>query len=61
MSFAVNQVCQFMHAPREPHLQAAKKILGFLKGSLTQGLWFKKGFVHLSAFLDADWAGCPFD
>lgn len=35
LSFAVNQVCQFMHAPREQHMQAAKRILRFLKGTLT--------------------------
>ena len=61
VSFAVNQVCQFMHTPRESHLQAAKRILRFLKGSITHGLWFKKGTLHLSAFSDADRAGCPFD
>ncbi|KAM2276855.1 hypothetical protein ACFXTI_035234 [Malus domestica] len=61
LSFAVNQVCQFMHAPREPHLQAAKRILRFLKATVSHGLWFKKGIVHLTAYSDADWAGCPFD
>ncbi|KAM1580053.1 hypothetical protein ACFX1Z_041414 [Malus domestica] len=61
LSFAVNQVCQFMHAPREPHLQAAKRILRFLKATVSHGLWFKKGDIHLTAYSDADWAGCPFD
>ncbi|KAM1666352.1 hypothetical protein ACFX14_045629 [Malus domestica] len=61
LSFAVNQVCQFMHSPREQHLQAVKRILRFLKGTLTQGLWFKKGSLALTAYSDADWAGCTFD
>ena len=61
LSFAVNQVCQFMHAPREPHLQAAKRILRFLKATVSHGLWFKKGDIHLTAYSDADWAGCLFD
>ena len=61
ISFAVNQVCQFLHCPREPHLQAVKIILRFLKGSVTQGLWFKKGPLHLTAYSDVDWAGCTFD
>ncbi|XP_050123705.1 uncharacterized mitochondrial protein AtMg00810-like [Malus sylvestris] len=61
ISFAVNQVCQFFQCPRESHFQAVKRILRFLKGSAHQGLWFKKGSLHLTAFSDADWAGCIFD
>ncbi|KAM2735330.1 hypothetical protein PS2_023163 [Malus domestica] len=61
ISFAVNQVCQFLHCPRESHFQAVKRILRFLKGSAHQGLWFKKGSLHLTAFSDADWAGCTFN
>ncbi|KAM1714593.1 hypothetical protein ACFX11_025430 [Malus domestica] len=50
-----------MHAPRDQHLQAAKRVLRYLKGTIYEGLWFKKGFLNLTAFSDADWAGCPFD
>lgn len=39
-SFAVNLVCQFIHQPRESHLQALKHILRYLKGTLELGLWF---------------------
>lgn len=46
LAFAVNQICQFMHAPRE-HLQAAKRVLRFLKGSISHGLWFTKGPITL--------------
>ena len=42
-------------------MQAVKRILRFLKGTLTQGLWFKKGSLDLTAYSDADWAGCTFD
>lgn len=31
ITFSVNQVCQFMHQPRTSHLQAAKRILRFIK------------------------------
>ncbi|KAM1411728.1 hypothetical protein ACFXTH_024343 [Malus domestica] len=61
LSFAINQICQFMHAPRDQHLQAAKRVLRYLKGTISEGLWFKKGSLTLTAFSDADWAGCPFD
>lgn len=32
--YAVNQVCQFMHALTTVHLQAVKRILRYLKGFL---------------------------
>ncbi|XP_070662432.1 uncharacterized mitochondrial protein AtMg00810-like [Malus domestica] len=41
--------------------QAVKCILRFLKGSVDQGIWFKKGSLQLTAFSDVDWAGCVFD
>ncbi|KAM2326634.1 hypothetical protein ACFX1X_025835 [Malus domestica] len=61
LSFAVNQICQFMHASRDQHLQAAKRVLCYLKGTISEGIWFKKGSLNLTAFSDADWARCTFD
>ncbi|KAM2607610.1 hypothetical protein TB2_036145 [Malus domestica] len=63
LSFAVNLVCQFMHQPRESHLQAVKRILRYLKGTIDLGLWFPKCSkpLSLTAFSDADWAGCHLD
>nr|XP_028945261.1 uncharacterized protein LOC114819790 [Malus domestica] len=61
LAFAVNQVCQYMHSPRTIHLQAVKRILRYLKGTLDAGLWFTPGSQCLTAWSDADWAGCPVD
>ncbi|XP_070672609.1 uncharacterized protein [Malus domestica] len=61
LAFAVNQVCQHMQAPRTIHLQAVKRILRYLKGTIDLGLWFTKGHQHLTAWSDADWVGCPVD
>ncbi|TQD70684.1 hypothetical protein C1H46_043779 [Malus baccata] len=63
LSFAVNLVCQFMHSPRISHLQAVKRILRYLKGSLDLGLWFSKSSQapSIQAFSDADWAKCYLD
>ena len=47
LSFAVNQVCQFMHSPTDTHLVAAKRILRYLKGTLTHGLLFHPSSLHL--------------
>ncbi|XP_028964631.1 uncharacterized mitochondrial protein AtMg00810-like [Malus domestica] len=61
ISFAVNQVCQFLHCLRDTHFQAVKRILRFLKCTVDHDIWFKKGFLHLTAFSDVDWASCVFD
>ncbi|XP_042983205.1 uncharacterized mitochondrial protein AtMg00810-like [Carya illinoinensis] len=62
ISFAVNKVCQYMHNPKIPHWQAVKRILRYLKLTSNFGLYFSKSSpLTLSAFSDADWAGCPDD
>jgi len=60
ISFAVQQVSQFMHSPRHLHLAAVRRIIRYLKGSSHRGLFFPTGVpLKLSAYSDADWAGCP--
>ncbi|KAM2105397.1 hypothetical protein ACFX1R_015908 [Malus domestica] len=63
LSYVMNLVCQFMHSPRQAHFQAVKRILPYLKGSLSLGLWFPKcsKSLTLTAFSDANWAGCSID
>ena len=46
-----------MSSPIDNHLQAAKRILRYLRGSIHQGLAFTLGPLSLSAYSDADWAG----
>jgi hypothetical protein len=49
-----------MHAPREPHLTALKRILRYLCGSLDYGLLLRPSPTsELVVYTDADWAGCP--
>ncbi|KAL5559567.1 hypothetical protein UlMin_035778 [Ulmus minor] len=57
IAYAVSMVSQFMHSPREVHLQAAYQILHYLKGSSGRGVLFKRnsGLV-LEAYTDADYA-----
>ncbi len=50
-----------MHSPTDTHLVAAKRILRYLKGTLTHGLLFRPSSLHLQAYADADWAGNPDD
>ncbi|KAJ9545573.1 hypothetical protein OSB04_025280 [Centaurea solstitialis] len=60
IAYAVQQVYLFMHDPRLPHLNALKRILRYLKGTLSHGLHITPSAVdRLVAYSDADWAGCP--
>jgi hypothetical protein len=61
LSFAVHQVCQFMHFSTNTHFTAAKRILRYLRGTLHHGIAFTSGPITLSAFTDADWARVPSD
>jgi histone deacetylase 1/2 len=59
LCFAVNKICQFLHAPTTTHWTAAKRILRYVQGTLKVGLPFHKSPSTLvSAFSNADWAGC---
>ncbi|CAL9094140.1 unnamed protein product [Musa textilis] len=57
--FAVQQVNQFMQAPRHLYLAAIRRIVRYLQGTSAQGLFFPVDSpIHLLAYNDADWAGC---
>jgi hypothetical protein len=60
IAYAVQQVCLHMHALREPHLTALKRILRYLRGSLDYGLLLRPSptLKHM-VYTDTDWAGCP--
>ncbi|GJR15371.1 ribonuclease H-like domain-containing protein [Tanacetum coccineum] len=38
LSYAVQQLCLYMHDPREPHLNAMKRVLCYLRGTTDLGL-----------------------
>nr|XP_023898860.1 uncharacterized protein LOC112010737 [Quercus suber] len=62
LSFTVNRVCQFMHRPTSTHWQVVKRILRYLKHTISHGLLLKcSASTRLGAFSDADWARCPYD
>ncbi|GKD86322.1 ribonuclease H-like domain-containing protein [Tanacetum coccineum] len=48
-----------MHDPREPHLNAIKRVLRYLQGTTDLGLQlFWSTTSQLIAYSDADWASC---
>jgi hypothetical protein len=55
IDYAVQQVCLHMHDPREPHLTVAKRILGYLQGTLDDDLLLHRAATsHLVVYTDAD-------
>lgn len=59
ITFAVNQLSQFLSAPTDIHEQAAHRVLKYLKGSPGSGLFYPaSSSTTLTAFSDSDWAGC---
>ncbi|GKE24796.1 ribonuclease H-like domain-containing protein [Tanacetum coccineum] len=53
-------VCLYMHDPRDPHFTALKRILRYVHGTIDHGLKLHvSSTAQLTAYTDADWAGCP--
>ncbi|KAM1703251.1 hypothetical protein EV2_029274 [Malus domestica] len=55
-------VSQFMHSSRSVHLQAVRRILRYLKGTIGCGIVMKKvGNAHIVGYTDADLGGFKID
>ena len=62
ISFAVKKVRQFLHTLTTVHYSAVKRILRYVQGTINLGLRFGVSrSMIVSAFSDADWAGCVDD
>ncbi|XP_031131869.1 uncharacterized protein LOC116033254 [Ipomoea triloba] len=62
LSFAVNQLCQQMHAPTISHWEQLKRVLRHVNGTLTFGVRIRNSMSkEIHAFSDSDWVGCPED
>jgi hypothetical protein len=58
--YVVQQVCSFMHAPTIVHMNLVKKILCYVKGTISHGLHLNRSpSSDLVIYSDADWAGWP--
>ena len=60
IAYAVQQVCLHMHAPCDVHQTMLKRILRYIKGTPTLGVQLGTAATPtITAYSDADWAGCP--
>ncbi|XP_014517174.1 uncharacterized protein LOC106774644 [Vigna radiata var. radiata] len=60
ISYVVHTVSKFMQSPRHFHFSAVQRIIKYLLGTSSRGLFFPgNSSLQLQAYSDADWAGCP--
>ncbi|GKC42476.1 ribonuclease H-like domain-containing protein [Tanacetum coccineum] len=60
LSLVLTQICLYMHDPRDPYFHSLKHILRYVRGTIDHGLQlYVSSTSQLTAFTDADWAGCP--
>lgn len=49
-----------MDKPHQSHLEVANRVLRYLKGSPSQGLFLPASSpLHIKAFTNSNWTGCP--
>lgn len=58
ISNAVSRLSHYMHKPTTEHWQATKRVLRYLSGTASNGIYMSKNSpLTLHGFSDADWAG----
>lgn len=60
IAYSLQTLSQYMSQPTEAHLNAAHRLLRFLKQSIGKGVFLSATTtLKLSAYCDSDWARCP--
>ena len=55
--YAISVASRYMDQPHDIHWRAAKRILNFVQGTRTHGIFYKaKSDLDLIGFTDSDWA-----
>ncbi|XP_019263173.1 PREDICTED: uncharacterized protein LOC109240936 [Nicotiana attenuata] len=59
ISFVVQVLSQYMHAPKQSHMDATIRVVRYIKGTAGLGLFMLADeSTELSAFCDLDWGAC---
>jgi hypothetical protein len=60
ITYAVQQICLFMHDPMDDHMHSLRRILRYIQGTSHYGLHlYPSSTTSLISYTDADWGGCP--
>ncbi|GKD75690.1 hypothetical protein Tco_1333972, partial [Tanacetum coccineum] len=58
LTFFVCMCARYQAQPTEKHLHVVKRIFKYLRGTVNRGLWYPNSSIALTAYADADHAGC---
>lgn len=59
IAFAVQLLSQFMHKPKQSHMEVALRVVRYIKSALGLGLLMpSESYGKLRAYCDSDWGGC---
>nr|GEY34538.1 putative ribonuclease H-like domain-containing protein [Tanacetum cinerariifolium] len=59
LQFTICMCARYQARPTKKHIHTVKRIFRYLRGTVHQGLWYPKDYsIALTAFADADHAGC---
>jgi len=60
LTYAVHVLSQFMQSPREDHMDAARRVVRYLKGTPGDGLFLSStSNLQVYGYCDSDWGACP--
>lgn len=60
IAFTVQFLAQFMQQPTSVHMQATKRLLRYLAGTISQGILLAPSSpTQLTTYSESDWASCP--
>jgi hypothetical protein len=56
IAYVVNVISRYMSEPQETHLNVAKHILRYIRGTLDYGILYRRGGnTEITGYTDADW------
>ncbi|XP_038687471.1 uncharacterized mitochondrial protein AtMg00810-like [Tripterygium wilfordii] len=59
ITYTVNTLSQFMQKPTQVHMNAANRVLKYIKGTLDHSLFYPAtNVLQVRGFCDSDWAAC---
>lgn len=60
IAFSVQTLSQFLHQPKKSHLEAAMRIVRYVKNQPGQGILLSSSSQEeIQPYCDADWVACP--
>ncbi|KAL1194230.1 Retrovirus-related Pol polyprotein from transposon RE1 [Cardamine amara subsp. amara] len=60
LTYVIHVLSQFMKSPRTDHMEAALRVVRYLKGTPGQGVVFRSNCdLKIHGWTDSDWSGCP--